>query len=205
MEIFRHNADDGVGFAVESDCFADFIAVAVEAVVPKAVAEDYYVSVAGLFFFGAECAAHDRLGFESFEKIGADTRAENSFGAIFAGEVEIRGGPGGKIVENGVLGAPVVEIWGACGVFPALFGVNLPEDSELVGMREGDGVQHPLSDHIEEQRAAGDAERESDDDEDGDAGGFCQRADPVAQVLQQGLHRTRSSDRLSADHLNGLP
>ena len=57
-------------------------------------------------------------------------------------------------------------------------------------MRERNRIQHPLANHVEEQRAAADAERQGENNQYDDARGLSQHADAVAQVLQQGLHRS---------------
>src|ERR1700751_2210161 len=128
MEIFGHDADHGVGCAVQRDSASDFLRIGVEAVVPEAVAEDRNVATASLFFFRAECTTHDGLGFERLKEIGTDPCAENSCWTILAGEIEICGRPRGEIFESGVLFAPIVEIRSGGGPLPALLGVNFPKD-----------------------------------------------------------------------------
>src|SRR5947209_6934157 len=69
-EAGRHDADDGVGEAIEVDGTADGVWISAEALEPEAVAEDGFEFVAGLFFFGGEGAADERRSTESGEETG---------------------------------------------------------------------------------------------------------------------------------------
>src|SRR5580658_9740715 len=71
LETARHDAEDGVGFAVENNRFADYAGIAVEAVEPQCVADDGE-RLARVFFLRGKDAAENGLNAERGKNAGCE-------------------------------------------------------------------------------------------------------------------------------------
>ncbi len=111
LERFRHDADDGIGFAIKKDAAADDIAIGSEMVAPEIVAEQDDVTLAGAVFVRCERTAQQWLDTEQRKKIRSDRRGLNSFGTLFSADVEGPESVSGHVFERGTL-APPVEVVG---------------------------------------------------------------------------------------------
>src|SRR5580704_164279 len=137
------------------------------------------MAAAWFVFFGAKRAAQGGLGAKRLEEIRAHAGAQNSFRALFSSEIEIRGGPGGEAFENGVLLSPVSKVWRRSLARPAFLPVDFPENGKLISSWERNRIYYPLAHHIEEQRAAADAQRQRENNQYGDARRFREHSDAV--------------------------
>src|SRR4029077_2087456 len=87
-----HAADNRVRLAVERDAPADDGAIAAEAALPQAVAQDRDMLVADLVFLLGEGAAGQRRHAQDREEVGRDARPVQALRLALAGEVEIADG-----------------------------------------------------------------------------------------------------------------
>src|ERR1700704_997399 len=78
VEIFRHHANYGVTVAIQQNCFAVQIGIAVESFMPESITDERYLAHTRLVFFRAEVSADYRLDLESTEEIRAHAVSRNS-------------------------------------------------------------------------------------------------------------------------------
>src|SRR5215468_8551275 len=86
----RHHADNGETFAVEKKVLPNDLRIAVEPALPQSSADDHDIVAAKSAFFRLEDSAFDGRNTEQRQHASCNSRAGNSLGSVFAGEIEIR-------------------------------------------------------------------------------------------------------------------
>ncbi len=193
LKIWRHDADDGGGFAVDPDRLADNVRIAVEIAFPDFVPEDRHFLSSRLVVLGGEIAAENRLYVDDLEKILGHIAAGVALRSFLVGDVD------GRAVEIGahhrerlLTRAQVFVIlrrWdvAVAEVIILIRGLRIDEADahELLGMRKGKAAQHDCVHHRELGRDAANAEREDDDGEDKKRFVLYQHAKTDAEILKE--------------------
>ena len=145
----------------------------------------------GLVLIGGKGAAEDRSNAKERENVGCCAGGGDLHGARI-GASEIRGaaqGEGGNLREGFVaiaqipvfgLGEPVLR-----NAIELEFSPNV---DERWGVLVGEGTQEDGVHHAEDGGVRAHAESEREHGDDGEAGRFCEYAEPVADVLPKRLH-----------------
>src|SRR5713101_1248245 len=90
LKIWRHDSDDGRGFAVNSDALSHNVWVGAEIASPDFVAEDRDLFCARFVVFGGEIAAQDRRDSDDLEKIFGYVTAGIPLRVVFVSHVDCR-------------------------------------------------------------------------------------------------------------------
>ena len=136
---------------------------------------------------GQKAAAVLERASEDAEEAGRGARALHVFRLFVGGDVECSSGPGVEIREDSGLPLPVGEVSRGDAI---VVGLDLrPDHDDLLGMRVGQGGEQRRVIYGEDSRVGADAEGQSEQDRDGEAGILAQHAQGEAEILEQSLHR----------------
>ena len=201
------DAYDGEGDVIEFDGAADDVARAAEGALPVTVIEDGDGRGGRSVVARLQHAAGGGWHAHGAEKITRDDLAADDAGGAVAGEVEAAGvgergdsgegvglgdgakhwlgegaaggiGDAGREIRGAITGGHVTVNIGSVARVPA-------EDDELLGIFDGQGAEHHGVNQAEDSGIGSDAERESENDDDGEAGREAQHAQAVADVLHE--------------------
>jgi hypothetical protein len=182
VEAGRHDADDGDGLAIDPERAAEDAGIRTEALEPGGVGKNDDSVVAGAVFFGRERAAQGRSRAEEREKIGGDEKAAQAVGGLARlADVEIGAAHGGGLLEHGVLRAVIEEVGGrVCVALAGGGGAEETDDALGLGIRRR--VEEQGVEDAERAGVGSDAERQREDRDAREAGGFREGAEGEAQI-----------------------
>src|ERR1044072_847761 len=103
LKIGRHDADDGVAFAVERNLLPDDGLVAAEPALPEAIAQDNDMLVTGLIFSRKKRAAKQWVYAEQMKHIGGQLQSVEVFGPVTARKIRRPVLRGSHLVEKLIL------------------------------------------------------------------------------------------------------
>ena len=187
----RHDADDGVGIAVERDCFADDGRIARELGAPQIVHEYDDALAAGLRIVAGKGAADLRLYGEHGKDAGRGRDGFNLHRVIADAERERAGPHGGHGLDGAGVALPHFKVIGVEGqgwIEIAELGHLLLKNDEAVRVGIGKRAEEHVVDEGEDGGGGADAEGQRQDDGEGEAGCIAQLANGIAQILEQSLH-----------------
>jgi len=78
LKAARHDANDGISFAIEVDGLAEDICIALKAIHPQGIA-DYGQRLMSVVFLGSKHATQHRLGTKRGKHIGCDSGSRYVF------------------------------------------------------------------------------------------------------------------------------
>jgi hypothetical protein len=191
-EVWRHDADDGVVRAVESDGFSGDVEGGAKFAAPEAAAEHDHGSGAKLIVTVVEGAPDDGTDAEDFEEFGGDHVAGDAFGG-FAGakEVVVLVAVHGERGEGLIVALPVEEI-GVVGGSALDAGHSVVHGDELAGLGIGQRIEEDAVDHGEKRGVGANAESKSENGDSGEERGLEEHAEGVAQILHRCGHSSTS-------------
>ena len=196
MEARRHDADDGVIFAIEADGAADQRSVRYELPLPEFVAEDHDAVAARLNFLVIEGSAELGRNAEHAEIIWRNSGRADCLrlasGLAHGSEVHrailIRCG---GVCEDLVRFAPCEEIGNGNGIgvrkktVPRIDGGDY---CDALGIATRRTPQHKGADQTEHRGVHSDAESEGEDGYGGEAGVLAELTETIAQIRE---HRAK--------------
>ena len=185
-QALRRDADDGRVVAVERDRAADERRVAAETAPPQAFADEHHRGRAGLLFRFGEPAPDDRVDAEERHHRRADRGAGELFRIAEAAQIEggraDRAQPGERL--RLLLPGEVVQDRGA-EIREVQLVVLLRHLDQPGGFDEGQRPDQLGVHEAEDDRVGADAKRDGQDDREREDRRPTQRADGVAEILQQ--------------------
>ena len=189
-ELLRHHADDRRHLGVGSHGAADDRRIAVEAILPGAIAEQHHRRRRRMILLGPEGAAEHRLHAEDVERprtgVGAEVADRLALGAA---DVDRLGVERGDVFEAGLLGAPILEVVDAhAHELDALRRLVTEQRHEPIRVVVRQPPDHGHVDDAEHRRGQADPEGQRDDGRDAEPGPADEHPDAVANVTEQGVH-----------------
>lgn len=185
LEAWGHDADNGVGRAVERDGLSDDGGIAAEAVAPETVAEDDDGGGAGVVFLFIEDPAEEGLDAEQGEHVSGALHAIEADRLAIAGKGVGPAAEGGHVAEGIGLGLPVRVVGGGRGVFgEAPGGGVLPDADELPRLGVGQGPEHDGVHDAEHSGGGADAEAEGEDGDERESGAFAEGPGGEQQIVE---------------------
>src|SRR6185503_6801326 len=186
LEGARHDADDGVGFAVELDCGTQDARIAMKAALPKRVADDGDRLMSFVLLAG-EDAAQIGVNAKGVEYTGREARGWNGFGSFATGE----------FVSCPLVAPHGTESCGGGGIDAEFARADrsadpgtdvVAEDNEPLRVGERERTQQNSFDEGEDCGGSPDAECQSDDDDQREARGLPQLPEGESDVTQELAH-----------------
>ena len=189
-ELLWHHPDDRRHLGVGPHDAADDRRIALEAVLPGAVAEHHHRRRRGMVLLGPEHAAEHRPHPQDLEHPGAGVGPQVTDRlALGAADVHGLGEVGGDVLEAGLLGAPVLEVVDAdAHELDALGGPVAEEGHQPIAVVVGQPAEHGGVDDAEHRGRQPDAEGQGDDGRDAETGPPDEHPDAVADVTEQCAH-----------------
>ena len=180
------NPYDGVGPGIESDGLADNFFRAAKPPLPEAVGQENYGRAAGTIFLGQKGSAFASLNAKKRKETGSSHACKQEFWIARPCQAEARAARGFHRFERAALVAPIdiVLIRGRNRGKGTFFRHN----HQPRGIAESQGPEQNAIHNAENRGVRADAERERQDGNRRETGAFCQKAERVAQILQQSLH-----------------
>ncbi len=192
-EASRHDADDGVGVAVDRHDPADHIRRAAEAPLPVAVADRRDVRCTLQALVGGELAAEHRADAKRSEQVRCHDDAVDALRLSDARDRVAAGVPDKRIERlegrAHVSVVPVVLSRDHRDEIP-VYG-RAPQHQPL-GLGERHGIEQGRVDDTEHGHIGADADSEDEDDHGAEAGRPAQRPAGVADILPDAFHQYAS-------------
>jgi hypothetical protein len=140
--------------------------------------------VSRLFVTGDKQTALLRPNTKHIEEVRRRLRVVDTFCLIAKGEVNVRSLDRREMFEDGVLRAPVEEVWTSClaSLALAIYFLN-GDDAVGVGIRQP--PQHDTVDDAEDRRARADPQRQRDDHDRGEPRVLQQPPTAITNVFEQ--------------------
>ena len=189
VERGRQHADDGVRLIVQDERGADDRGVGIEPALPESVPEHHRLRPVPLALLGVEDPADLRFHAEHVEEVVRHRHAAQALGLAAAAQQVVA-----HAIEGEVAGdcrqrlralAQIQHVADLRRLPGQPAGVAVGDPDELPGLGERERPEQQCVDHAEHGRAGADAEAGDQHGKRGETGVAPQRADGVAQVLDQ--------------------
>ena len=171
LERGRNDAHHTVGLAVENQFLVREIGIAIQALTPELLVDDRDLRRAGLIFSWRQRAAENWSEMENFKKIRGNERAPNAIGALAAGQVDALRLESGQVLERMHLLSKVLQLGHGEAVAISRRGGRKEVDQSR-GIVIGQRAKKDRIDDAEDGGVRADAEREGEDGDGGETGGF---------------------------------
>jgi hypothetical protein len=190
------DADDGDGMVIELDGAAEGGRFGVEVGFPEGEAEDGDVVAAREGFGRVEGASEEGLGAQDGEELGGGVLGVDVGGFAAAGKGEVGGGADREAFKGLTLALPVEEVGEGYEVGVTVR-LGLVERDDAVEVGDGERAEDDGVHDAEGGGVDADADGQGKDRREGEAGGFPELAEGIANVLQEGFHGV--SDGVAGD------
>ena len=188
IETGRQDADDGVSAPIERQRLAQHIPVATEAPLPHSVREDSYSWGPWLVIARLKCTSDESIDSQHRKEIRGCLGREHAFRLASSGHDGATAGVGGDPLANLILLVVLVIRIGEFALRKLLLRRAFKKVIEPFWRSVWKAAQQGRIHNGKYRRATANAERQSDDRNQREAGLLRECADGVTQILQQFVH-----------------